>query len=118
MDLEKMTQAVVNALEDIKARDITVLDVRTMTSLFDYMIIASADSVRQTKALADHAQEKLKELGATVYGIEGDQTGEWILVDFGMVLVHIMQPAVREYYNIEELWGGQRSPRQFLAVGR
>lgn len=118
MDLEKMTQAVVDALEDIKARDITVLDVRMMTSLFDHLIIASADSVRQTKALADHVQEKLKGLGATVYGIEGDQTGEWILVDLGMVLVHVMQPAVREYYNIEELWGGQRPTKQFLAIGR
>ncbi|MDH5537527.1 MAG: ribosome silencing factor [Betaproteobacteria bacterium] len=101
---DKMVKATVEALEDIKARNIVVLDVKRMTSLFDKIIIASADSTRQTKALAGNVQEKLKALGAKVYGVEGQQVGEWILVDLGDVVVHIMQPAVREYYNLEELW--------------
>lgn len=104
MRLEKMVDATVAALEDIKARDIVVLDVKRMTSLFDKIIIASADSTRQTKALARNVQEKLKALGAKIYGVEGEQVGEWILVDLGDVVVHIMQPSVRQYYNLEELW--------------
>lgn len=104
MRLDKMVDATVAALEDIKARDIVVLDVTALTSLFDRIIIASADSTRQTKALAGNVQEKLKAQGAKVYGVEGERTGEWILVDLGAVVVHIMQPAVREYYNLEELW--------------
>ena len=105
MRLERMVKATVAALEDIKARDIVVLNVSKITSMFDRMIIASADSTRQTKALAGNVQEKLKALGAKVYGVEGEQSGEWILVDLGDVVVHIMQPAVREYYNLEQLWG-------------
>ena len=107
MQVEAIKNAAIEALEDIKARDITVLDVRKMTSLFDYMIVASAESTRQTKALANHVQEKLKELGARVYGVEGEQSGEWVLVDLGDIIVHVMQPAVRAYYNLEQLWGGK-----------
>ena len=104
MRLDKLVKAAVAALEDIKARDIVVLDVKRMTSLFDRIIIASADSTRQSKALSNSVQEKLKALGATIYGVEGERAGEWILVDLGAVVVHIMQPAVRHYYNLEELW--------------
>ena len=104
MRIDKLVKAAVAALEDIKARDIVVLDVKRMTSLFDRIIIASADSSRQGKALSTHVQEKLKALGARVYGVEGEQAGEWILVDLGSVVVHIMQPAVRQYYKLEELW--------------
>ena len=100
----KVLNATVAALEDIKARDIVVLDVRRLTALFDKVIIASADSARQARALSDNLQEKLKALGATVHGVEGAQTGEWILVDLGEIVVHIMQPAIRKYYNLEELW--------------
>ena len=106
MHVEAIKQAVVEALEEIKASDITVLDVRQMTSLFDYMIVASAGSTRQTKALANNVQEKLRQFGARVLGFEGEQTGEWVLVDLGEVIVHVMQPAVRAYYNLEQLWGG------------
>ena len=106
MHVEAMKQAVVEALEEIKAVDITVLDVRQMTSLFDYMIIASAGSTRQTKALANNVQDKLRHTGARVLGVEGEQTGEWVLVDLGEIVVHVMQPAVRAYYNLEQLWGG------------
>jgi len=112
MRLDKLVKAAVNALEDIKARNIVVLDVKRMTSLFDRIIIASADSTRQSKALATNVQEKLKALGAKVYGVEGEQAGEWILVDLGAVVVHIMQPAVRQYYNLEELWSPVRPTRR------
>ncbi len=106
MHVEAIKQAVVEALEEIKAVDITVLDVRQMTSLFDYMIIASAGSTRQTKALANNVQDKLRQTGTRVLGVEGEQTGEWVLVDLGEIVVHVMQPAVRAYYNLEQLWGG------------
>jgi len=113
MKVDKLVKAAVAALEDIKARDIVVLDVRKMTSLFDHIIIASGDSSRQTKALSNNVQEKLKALGAKVYGVEGEQTGEWVLVDLGSVVVHIMQPAIRQYYNLEELWTPPvRAPRR------
>jgi len=105
MRVDKMVIAAVAALEDIKGRDIVVLDVRRMTALFDKLIVVSGDSARQNKALASNVQEKLKALGATVYGVEGADNGEWILVDLGAVVVHIMQPAIRQYYNLEELWG-------------
>ncbi len=99
-----LRNAVVAALEDKKAKDIVALDVRKLTSLFDYVVIASGDSTRQTKALARNVQDKLKELGAHVYGVEGEQSGEWVLVDIGDIVVHVMQPTVRQYYNLEELW--------------
>jgi ribosome-associated protein len=105
MKLDKLRKAVVAALEDIKAEDIEILDVSKLTSLFDTMIIASADSTRQVKALANNVQVKIKEIGGEVCGVEGEQSGEWALVDLGDVVVHIMQPAVRAYYNLEQLWG-------------
>ena len=104
MRLDKLVKAAVAALEDIKGRDIVVLDVRKMTPLFDRVIIASADSTRQSRALSNHLQEKLKTLGARVHGVEGERASEWILVDLGLVIVHIMLPAVRKHYNLEELW--------------
>jgi ribosome-associated protein len=112
MRLDKMVKATVAALDDIKGRDIVVLDVRKLTSLFDKIIIASADSTRQAKAMSDNVQEKLKAEGAKVYGVEGAQAGEWILVDLGGVIVHIMQPAVRQHYNLEELWTPPRATRR------
>lgn len=99
-----LLKATVAALEDIKARDIVVLDVKRMTALFDKIIIASADSSRQGRALSSNVQEKLKALGARIHGVEGERTGEWILLDLGEIVVHIMQPAIRRYYNLEELW--------------
>jgi ribosome-associated protein len=110
MDIRKKQKAVVAALEDIKARDIAAFDVTHLTSLFDRVIIATADSARQTKALAVHLRERMKALGERVAGLEGEAGGEWVLVDLGDVVVHIMQPAVRQYYNLEELWD-QPAPR-------
>jgi ribosome-associated protein len=117
MRLDKLLKATVAALEDIKGREITVLDVRKMTSLFDRMIIATADSTRQGKALARSVQEKVKAQGGTIYGVEGEQVGEWILVDLGAVIVHIMQPAIRLHYNLEELWAPPRRTRRRSTAG-
>ncbi len=99
---------VISALEDIKARDIQAIDVRRLTSIFDWIIVASADSARQTKALARHVRDRLRESGSAIVGTEGEDSGEWILVDAGDVVAHVMQPAVREYYNLEELWSEGR----------
>lgn len=117
----KLQSTTVVALEDIKARDITVLDVRKLTSLYDTLIIASAESSRQAKALAQHVREALKSAGASIIGVEGEENGDWVLVDAGDIVVHIMQPATRAYYNLEELWTAQpaaarrRSKRAVLA---
>jgi len=102
---------VITALEDIKAHDIQAIDVRKVTSIFDWIIVASADSARQTKALARHLRDSLKDAGSSIVGTEGEDSGEWILVDAGDVVAHVMQPAVREYYNLEELWGEGRFDR-------
>ena len=112
MDIEVMKQAVVDALEDIKGYEITVMDVRKLTSMATYMIIANASSTRQAKALADNVREKLKELGADLQGVEGEKEGEWVLVDLGEIIVHIMLPATRAYYNLEQLWGAAQDRRQ------
>lgn len=106
MTLDQLKQAVIDALEDIKAKDIVALDVSKLTSMTDCMVFASADSTRQTKALANNVVEKVKENGGHVVGMEGEHVGEWVLIDLGDVVVHIMNPAVRQYYNLEELWGG------------
>ena len=118
MQLEGLARAAVTALEEIKARDIAVMDVRKLTSLFDTVIVATADSARQTKALARHLQDAAKEAGGHVVGIEGEDSGEWVLVDLGEIVVHIMQPAIRDYYHLEELWGGQRpGPSRTTGLG-
>jgi len=110
MDIRKLQKAVLTALEDIKARDIEVYDVKHLTSLFDRVVIASADSARQARSLARNVHDKARELGVRVYGMEGDDSGEWVLVDLGDIVVHIMLPAVRMHYNLEELWN-QPKPR-------
>jgi|ERR1700733_10852837 ribosome-associated protein len=105
MDIRKMQKLVVTALEDIKGRDIEVFNVTRLTAMFDRVVIASADSTRQVKALARNVQDKLREAGVDAVGVEGEESGEWVLVDLGAIVVHIMQPAVRSHYNLEELWG-------------
>ena len=107
MDIRKKQRVVVDALEDIKGRDIQVFDTARMPSMFERVVIATGDSTRQVKALADNVQEKIKENGARVYGVEGESSGEWVLVDLGDVVVHIMHPTIREFYNLEEVWGGK-----------
>ena len=100
----KLNQIIVNSLEDIKAFDIVSLDVRKISSIADFMVIASASSSRQAKALAENVQEKLKQSNIDIVGIEGETEGDWVLVDFGDIIVHIMTPTTRAYYNLEELW--------------
>jgi ribosome-associated protein len=104
MQTAKLQRIIVAALEDIKGHDIEVINTTKLTSLFDRIIIASADSTRQVKALARNVREKVGEAGGEVIGVEGEDTGEWVLVDLGNIVVHVMQPAVRSYYNLEELW--------------
>jgi ribosome-associated protein len=118
MRLNKTQKTAVTALDDIKARDVTVLDVRKLTSLTDTMIIASAESNRQVKALARHVRDRLKETGATIIGVEGEEAGEWVLVDAGNIIIHIMQPAVRAHYNLEELWTPSAPKRRARSADR
>jgi ribosome-associated protein len=105
MDIKKLQSLVIDALEDIKAQDIQVYDTVHLTSMFDRIAIASGTSNRQTKALAASVRDKVKENGGTIVSIEGEDTGEWVLVDLGDMVVHIMQPAIRAYYRLEEIWG-------------
>ncbi|RZI43683.1 ribosome silencing factor [Herbaspirillum sp. HC18] len=105
MDIKKLQAAVVDALEDVKAQDIRVFDTVHLTSMFDRLAIASGTSNRQTKALAASVRDKVKEKGGHIVSIEGEETGEWVLVDLGDMVVHIMQPAIRDYYRLEEIWG-------------
>jgi ribosome-associated protein len=105
MDIKKLQSIVVDALEDIKAQEIVVFDTTGLTSLFDRIAIASGTSNRQTKALAASVRDKVKEAGGDVIGIEGEDTGEWVLVDLGDMIVHIMQAPIRAYYRLEEIWG-------------
>ena len=105
MDIKKLQQLVIDALEDVKAQDIKVYDTTHLTSLFDSICIASGTSNRQTKSLAASVRDKVKENGGNIVGIEGEDVGEWVLVDLGDMVVHIMQPVIRGYYRLEELWG-------------
>ena len=105
MDINKQQRAVIDALEDVKAQNIKVFNTTEITSLFDRVIIASATSNRQTRSLARNVEEKAKDIGMGVIATEGEETGEWVLVDLGDIVVHIMQPTIRAYYNLEELWG-------------
>lgn len=105
MDIKKLQTLVIEALEDMKAQDIVLFDTTHLTSLFDRLVVASGTSNRQTKSLAAAVREKVKENGGYIVGMEGGETGEWVLVDLGDMIVHIMQPAIRAYYRLEEIWG-------------
>jgi ribosome-associated protein len=105
MDIKKLQTLVVDALEDVKGQDIVLFDTTGLTSLFDRIAVVSGTSNRQTKALAASVRDKVKAAGGDVIGLEGEDTGEWVLVDLGDMIVHIMQPAIRQYYRLEEIWG-------------
>lgn len=107
MELRKKQRAVVDALEDVKGRDIIVLDTARLPTMFERVIIASGESTRQVRALAERVGERVKALGGQVYGVEGQRDSEWMLVDLGDVVVHIMVPAVRSFYDLEEIWSGK-----------
>ena len=107
MDIRVKQRLVVDALEDVKGYDIVVFNTAKLPTMFERVVIASGTSNTQVKALADRVREKVNEAGGRVYGVEGEKNGEWVLVDLGDIVVHIMHPTVREFYNLEEVWGGK-----------
>ena len=107
MDLRKLQRLVVDAIEDIKGHDIQVFNTTGLTDLFDRVVLASGTSNRQTRSIATHLRDQVKAAGGSVISVEGEDNGEWVLVDLGDIVVHIMQPPIRAYYNLEELWGGK-----------
>jgi ribosome-associated protein len=107
VDIRTKQRVVVEALEDVKGYDIQVFNTARLPSMFERVVIASGTSNTQVRALADRVQERIREQGSRVYGVEGESGGEWVLVDLGDVVVHIMHPTVREFYNLEEIWGGK-----------
>ncbi|MGL6042154.1 MAG: ribosome silencing factor [Deefgea sp.] len=106
--VDAMRDIAVLALEDIKAKEVQVLDTTTLTDLFDCMIVATGESNRQVRALANNVAVELKAKGYEILSTEGEETGDWVLVDAGSLVVHVMLPAVRDYYDLEQLWGGQK----------
>ena len=116
MDIRKLQRAIVDGLEDVKAHDIKVFNTEHLTALFERVIIASGTSNRQTKALASSVRETVKSRGLPVLATEGEENGEWIIVDCGAAVAHIMQPAIRDYYDLEELWGGKSVKMKFDGV--
>ncbi|MFC5430387.1 ribosome silencing factor [Paraburkholderia denitrificans] len=117
MDIRKLQRAIVDGLEDVKAQDIKVFNTSHLTELFDRVIVASGTSNRQTKALANSVREKVKEAGGDIVSTEGEDIGEWVLVDCGDAVVHILQPALRQYYNLEEIWGDKPVRLKLASVG-
>ena len=107
MDIRKLQRAIVDGLEDVKAQHIAVFNTEHLSALFERVVIASGTSNRQTKALAASVRDAVKGRGMDVMSVEGEDNGEWIIVDCGAAVVHIMQPAIREYYHLEEIWGGK-----------
>jgi ribosome-associated protein len=105
MDLRKLQRTIIDALEDVKAQDIRVFDTTKLSNLFDRVIIATGNSNRQTKSLAMSVKEAVKEKGGDIISVEGMETGEWVLVDCGDIVVHILQPMLRSYYQLEGMWG-------------
>ena len=111
MKATQLEKLVVAALEDVKGHDIEVINTAKLTPLFERIIMASGDSNRQVRSLARNVEDKVREAGGQVISTEGEESGEWVLVDLGDVVVHVMQPAIRSYYNLEELWGGKGKAR-------
>ncbi|GAB4041948.1 MAG: hypothetical protein Fur0014_13720 [Rubrivivax sp.] len=107
MDIRKLQRAIVDGLEDVKAQNIVVFNTEHLSPLFERVIVASGTSNRQTKALASSVRDSVKSRGMEVLRTEGEDNGEWIIVDCGAAVAHIMQPAIREYYHLEEIWGGK-----------
>jgi ribosome-associated protein len=114
MSNRALTDTIVSALEDLKARDVAVLDVRPLTTITDTMIIASGTSDRHVRSLAENLIDECKQAGVRPVGVEGLDTGEWVLVDLPGVLVHLMLPKIRDFYNLEKLW---EAPAPATAAG-
>ncbi len=104
MQLEVLQKIVVDAMEDVKAQDIRILDVRNIASFTDLMIVASGTSTRHVKSIADKVVEKCAAVGIRPLGVEGDQEAEWVLVDMNDIIIHVMLPQTRDFYNLEKLW--------------
>jgi ribosome-associated protein len=115
MDIRKLQRAIVDGLEDVKAQDIRVFDTEHLSPLFERVIVASGTSNRQTKALAASVRDSVRSRDMQVLRTEGEDNGEWIIVDCGAAVVHVMQPAIRQYYNLEELWGDKSVKMKFGA---
>ena len=111
MNAAQLEKIVVAALEDIKGKNIEVINTAKLTPLFERIVIVSGDSNRQVRSLARSVEDKVREAGGEILSTEGEDGGEWVLVDLGDVVVHIMQPAIRSYYALEELWGGKGPER-------
>ena len=111
MKPSQLEKIVVAALEDVKGKDIEVINTARLTALFERIVVASGDSNRQVRSLARNVEDKVRAAGGTVISTEGEDGGEWVLVDLGEIVVHVMQPAIRSYYNLEELWGGKGPAR-------
>lgn len=111
MKSSPLEKIIVSALEDIKGKDIEVINTAKLTPLFEKIIIACGDSNRHVRSLARNVEDKVREAGAEILSTEGEDGGEWVLVDLGEIVVHVMQPAIRSYYNLEELWGGKGPAR-------
>jgi ribosome-associated protein len=107
MDIRTLQSTVIDALDDLKAQDVKAFSTVGLTDLFDRVIIATGTSNRHTKALAASVRDKVKLKGGAIVSMEGEESGEWVLVDLGDIIVHIMQPSIRNYYNLEELWGSR-----------
>jgi ribosome-associated protein len=107
MNIQKLQRLVIDALEDVKAQDIKVFNTTDITGLFDRVVIASGTSNRQTRALASSVVDAARAQKIPVVALEGEDTGEWVLVDLGDIVIHCMQPMIRQYYNLEEIWGGK-----------
>lgn len=105
MDIQKLQRLVIDALEDVKGQDIKVFNTTHITSLFDRVVIASGASNRQTRALAESVADAARRHKLAIVAYEGQDTGEWVLLDLGDIVVHCMQPSIRQYYNLEEVWG-------------
>ena len=112
MTIDEVKKQTIEALEDLKAEDITVLDVKGKTTVTDWVIIASGSSSRHVKSIANNVAVEAKKAGRTPLGIEGEKEGEWVLVDLGDIIVHVMQRQVREFYDLESLWSVDLAQRR------
>jgi len=118
MDIRKLQRAIVDGLEDVKGQDIVVFNTEHLSALFERVVVASGTSNRQTKALAASVRDAVRDIGGRVLSVEGTDNGEWIIVDCGEAVVHIMQPAIRQYYHLEEIWGGKPVKMKLAGEGR
>ena len=111
MDINTIEQIAVNAIEEIKGQNIVTIDTTASSPMFERIVIASGTSTTQVKAIARNVQDKLRTAKLRQVGLEGEDSGEWVLVDFGCIVIHVMLPPIREYYNLEEIWQLETDPK-------